>query len=245
MRKATVVVAVLIGAVLLTAGGAAWLTLDRDAHQVGTQAMGGKLATGRVLLHLPGEDGRADLRRGDVVIIDGTAWPDSDSTLRFPIRVVGLPGDTVSCCDQDGRLMVNGTAISEPYAQGETGEFADVVVPAEHLFLLGDSRELARDSRMYLEHGSGAIPQTAVHGRSEVIVWPPWRIAEVGETAAFDAVADPAAPSRGHRHWYALSLIAVGGLVLLAVGVWGGYRGWQRRSRSRKPDVLRVGGGPR
>ena len=30
-------------------------------------------------------------------------------------RVIGLPGDTVTCCDASGRLLVNGVAITEPY----------------------------------------------------------------------------------------------------------------------------------
>ena len=30
-------------------------------------------------------------------------------------RVIGLPGDHVVCCDEDGQLTINGVSITEPY----------------------------------------------------------------------------------------------------------------------------------
>jgi len=57
-----------------------------------------------IVFHPPG--------RGDEVI-DKASTPAND--LNFIKRVVGLPGDRVSCCDVKGRVFVNGTPIDEPY----------------------------------------------------------------------------------------------------------------------------------
>ena len=42
----------------------------------------------------------------------------SDTT--YVKRVIGLPGDTVVCCDAGGRVTVNGQPVAEPYVPGDT-----------------------------------------------------------------------------------------------------------------------------
>lgn len=86
--------------------------------------------------------------RGDVVLLrvhDATGDYDSLS------RVIGLPGDTVSCprnevgtCDA---VVVSGQPLREPWITEPTSPFATVHVPAGHVFVLGDSRSGANDSR--------------------------------------------------------------------------------------------------
>ena len=36
-------------------------------------------------------------------------------------RVIGVGGDTVECCDNQGRIMVNGKGIDEPYVKDGAG----------------------------------------------------------------------------------------------------------------------------
>jgi signal peptidase I len=102
-------------------------------------------------------------------------------------RVIGLPGDTVKCCDTDGQLMVNGIPIDEPYIairRGETkatpDEF-DVTVPAGNIWVMGDNRYNSGDSAFHRnEESGGFVPLADVDGRAFVINWPFNRIGILG-----------------------------------------------------------------
>ncbi|MER5937365.1 signal peptidase I [Streptomyces sp. NPDC001928] len=116
----------------------------------------------------------ADPRRGDVVVFDGTGYfGDAD----YIKRVVGVGGDHVVCCDNEGRIQVNGRSVDEstflyPGDSPSTVRF-DVVVPDGSLFVLGDHRSASRDSRDHLgSPGGGMIPVGEVVGRADWIVWP-------------------------------------------------------------------------
>lgn len=82
------------------------------------------------------------IKRGDVMTFDGD---DGDILVK---RVIGLPGEVVEI--DDGLVFIDGDAISEPYAKGETfdGEVADPILLGEdEYFMLGDNRENSADSR--------------------------------------------------------------------------------------------------
>jgi len=139
-----------------------------------------------------------DVRRGDVVVFDGTgtfadAPPDPQGLARvgaglgsllgfrpgetdFVKRVVGLPGDRVTCCDASGRLMVNGVALDEPYVSpGDAPSELrfDIEVPAGRLWLMGDHRSDSADSRAHLgSPGGGTIALDDVVGRVVAVTWP-------------------------------------------------------------------------
>lgn len=121
------------------------------------------------------------LRRGDVVVVDvrgtfvpghPTVGPLAGSLLaRTPDdallvkRLVGAPGDRVSCCAEDGRLMLNGTPLDEPYlAEGmrASRDAFDVVVPEDRWWLMGDNRAVSDDSRSHLGSPGGGTVSTAV-----------------------------------------------------------------------------------
>lgn len=114
-----------------------------------------------------------DIERGDVVVFDGTGVYDRPGEGQYYIkRVIGLPGDTVRCCDAEGRVTVNGKPLQEPYLfEDNHRPFGPIVVPAGHLFVMGDHRSDSFDSR-----DVGTVAQTAVVGKAELRVWPVGRL---------------------------------------------------------------------
>jgi len=101
--------------------------------------------------------------RGDIVIIDG---PESDK--RLIKRVIGLPGDILDI--KDGRVLVNGTLLEEPYVKGLTfsnGLGVPYTVPDKKVFVMGDNREHSQDSREL-----GPISLSSLEGRAVFRLWP-------------------------------------------------------------------------
>lgn len=97
----------------------------------------------------------------------------SDSGRDLVKRVIGLEGDRVQCCDAQGRIIVNGKALDEPYIIGPTTQVLfDIVVPPNSMFVMGDNRGNSRDSRFHLEQASGSVPIDNVVGRVVLVVWP-------------------------------------------------------------------------
>ncbi|WIM95447.1 signal peptidase I [Actinoplanes oblitus] len=100
----------------------------------------------------------------------------------FIKRVIGLPGDKVACCDDQGRITVNGVGIDEAYiadgfnsdlsqppiaGQCTSRKFAEITVPAGQMFVMGDHRLVSQDARC-----QGPVPIQNVIGRAFVTVWP-------------------------------------------------------------------------
>jgi signal peptidase I len=105
--------------------------------------------------------------RGDVVFVRLEADGRSYESM---LRVVGVGGDRVGCPEREpGRcdaIVVNGTAVPEPFLPaGATAPFGAVTVPAGALFLLGDHRSVAIDSRMF-----GPVAAARVNGVAVEIV---------------------------------------------------------------------------
>jgi signal peptidase I len=103
----------------------------------------------------------AELRRGDVVLID----PFGKGL--FLKRIIGLPGDTVSI--HDGQVYINGTPLSEPYVHGAPttclpdypcGQGQGIKVLGGLVFVMGDNRGNSADSRDY-----GPVPLSQIKGR--------------------------------------------------------------------------------
>ncbi|MFF7143008.1 signal peptidase I [Streptomyces nodosus] len=139
----------------------------------------GLRAGDRVLVDKVAYRSGAGPQRGDVVVFDGTGYFGNADYIK---RVIGVGGDHVVCCDQEGRLEVNGRPVDESsflYPGDNPSDVPfDVVVPEGKLFLLGDHRDGSNDSRQYLgSPGGGMIPVDAVIGRADWVVWPPahWR----------------------------------------------------------------------
>jgi signal peptidase I len=120
-------------------------------------------------------------------------------------RVIGVGGDTVSCCDAQGRLTVNGKPLDEPYLYPgnppSTIKFT-VHVPLGRLWVMGDHRSDSADSRYHMtqvidgKRTEGTISQSLVVGRAVVIGWPIGHWGRLKEPSTFGSVpsADAAGP---------------------------------------------------
>jgi len=161
-----------------------------DTFAVGDRVLVSKLAPGPL-----------DVSRGDVVVfVDPGGWlePPADTRHQLPRgvegvptfvgllpqnagehlikRIIGLGGDTVECCDADGRITVNGVGVDEPSLKPGVSpsdtEFS-VTVPENHLWLMGDNRSNSQDSRAHQgDPGGGAVPMRNVVGTAVLILWP-------------------------------------------------------------------------
>ena len=107
----------------------------------------------------------------------GLSAPDSNDHLVK--RVIGLPGDTVVCCNALGQMTVNGVPLDETYVAlppGETKVSRDdfeTVVPDDSLWVMGDNRYNSKDSRYNTETPlKGFVPIENVVGRAVVVSWP-------------------------------------------------------------------------
>lgn len=121
--------------------------------------------------------------RGDVVVFRHP----KDRTASFIKRVVGLPGDRIEILD--GVLVVNHRPVprealtsrdqellseqlfvekleGRPFATaGQAADFSPILVPPQHVFVLGDYRSESEDSRIW-----GTVPVENIEGRV-VLVW--------------------------------------------------------------------------
>jgi signal peptidase I len=84
-------------------------------------------------------------------------------------RVIGLPGDVVGCPpDNSGKcsaVQVNGVALSENYVVFDRQPFDAIKVGAGEVFVLGDNRKAAVDSRIF-----GAVPSNSILGIGVAVV---------------------------------------------------------------------------
>ena len=130
-----------------------------------------------------------DVRRGDIIVF---RYP-LDIKEDYVKRAIGLPGDRIRLVDK--QLILNGKAVNEPYAVHKTGYIdsyrdnfpstpnsplfrsamdmlenhvvnGEVVVPADHIFAMGDNRDNSSDSRYW-----GFVPRENIVGTPLVIYW--------------------------------------------------------------------------
>jgi signal peptidase I len=94
-------------------------------------------------------------------------------------RVIGLPGDHVVCCDEGGRITINGAAIKEPYLKpgdSASDQDFDITVPAGRVWVMGDHRSNSADSRAHdapdNDGSKGSVDESLIVGRAVALVWP-------------------------------------------------------------------------
>jgi signal peptidase I len=147
-----------------------------------------------------------DPHRGEIIVFKApTEWQNGEEGEDFIKRIIGEPGDRVQCCDPQGRLIINGKAIDEPFiyhdADGTQDPAADkdfdITVPAGRLWVMGDHRSASGDSlEHYEETGDvtkSTITEDSIVGRAFTVFWPVGRAKWLGVPDEFDDV--PAAPA--------------------------------------------------
>lgn len=114
-------------------------------------------------------------RRGDVVV-----FKTGHETLIK--RVIAVPGDTVLI--RDHGVYVNGVRLEEEYINGKMiayTQIGPITIPEGHYFVLGDNRNVSRDSR---DPTVGLVKQEDIIGRALFRYWP---LTRIGIVEAFRA----------------------------------------------------------
>lgn len=156
-----VLVVMIVVAVLGVAAGVygvGRIMLGYEAYVLSSAPMSPTLVPGDRLVVRRAND--TEVRRGDLVAVDGRAFAQSSRDGISVFRVVGIAGDTVACCT-DRHLSINGKPITEPYLNpGDDTLFGfSAKVPAGAIFVEGDNRGDSDDSRF-----SGPVRLSGVIG---------------------------------------------------------------------------------
>ncbi|MCF2528545.1 signal peptidase I [Yinghuangia soli] len=117
-------------------------------------------------------------------------------------RVIGVGGDTVECCDAEGRILVNGVPLNETYLKpgvAPSDKPFKVTVPKGRLWVMGDNRANSADSRAHVAPGdpaAGTVDKDQVIGRAFTVIWPLGRMHWLGVPDTFDqkGLSSSAAP---------------------------------------------------
>ncbi len=118
-------------------------------------------------------------KAGDVVVLSRSYLPldNPDSTEPIIKRIIAVGGQRIEIKSLTGDVFVDGKLLEEDYIQGTTmvtekGVLVEnyvVDVPEGHLFVMGDNREVSKDSR---NPGVGTIDEHYVLGKAILRILP-------------------------------------------------------------------------
>ena len=85
-------------------------------------------------------------------------------------RVIAVAGDHI-VISEDGSVYVNDIKLEENYIREpkttQKGEYIDVIVPEDTVFVMGDNRNESKDSRYF-----GCVPISKINGYVLCRIWP-------------------------------------------------------------------------
>ncbi|NUT40926.1 MAG: signal peptidase I [Thermoactinospora sp.] len=108
---------------------------------------------------------------GDVVVFNTPpGWGEDRSRPRVG-RIIGVPGQLVRCCDENGMVTLDGRPLHEPYLKGEPSLMRfERRVPAGRIWVMGDNRDVSMDSRGHQDApGEGTVAVSDVIGVAEIV----------------------------------------------------------------------------
>ena len=106
----------------------------------------------------------SSIERGDVVVFHYPRDPQKS----YIKRVIALPGDRLRI--DHGRVFLNGKPLREPYVPAEYWDnrsFAEMTIPADSYFMMGDHRSISSDSRDF-----GPVERSLIYGKAVFVYWP-------------------------------------------------------------------------
>jgi signal peptidase I len=104
------------------------------------------------------------IHRGDVVVFHYPRDPEKS----YIKRVIALPGDRLWI--DHGQVWLNGKPLRENYVPEQYRDnrsMAELVVPADTYFMMGDHRSISSDSREF-----GPVDRDLIYGKAVLIYWP-------------------------------------------------------------------------
>jgi signal peptidase I len=104
------------------------------------------------------------IERGDVVVFHYPRDPEKS----YIKRVIGLPGDHIWI--DRGSVWLNGVALHETYVPEryrDSRSMAEMVIPDDCYFMMGDHRSISSDSREF-----GPVERDLVYGKAVFVYWP-------------------------------------------------------------------------
>ncbi|MEU8038435.1 signal peptidase I [Streptosporangium sp. NPDC049078] len=142
----------------------------RESYRESSEAMMPTLKEGAVVTGTV-TDGTYTPKTGDVIaFLPPKSWGGSGGYMIK--RIIGVPGSTVSCCDPQHRMVIDGKPVDEPYVTNERASqliFEPIVVPEGRIWVQGDNRDVSLDSRNHHSVGvDGTVPVSNVIGVIDV-----------------------------------------------------------------------------
>ena len=165
------IVGLLVMAALVFGLSWALRTFVFQAYEIPSGSMENTIMTGDMVFSEKISYYLRDPEPGDIV-----TFQDPEIPGRVLIkRCIATGGQTVDLVD--GRVVVDGVALDEPYTRGLPSEPLKTAlgvevsypytVPAGHLWVMGDNRTNSNDSRYF-----GAIDEDTLTGRAALVYWP-------------------------------------------------------------------------
>ena len=106
----------------------------------------------------------SSIHRGDVVVFHYPRDPEKS----YIKRVIALPGDRILI--DHGRVFLNGKLLWENYVPEQYRDMrsmAEMIVPEESYFMMGDHRSISSDSREF-----GPVDRDLIYGKAVFVYWP-------------------------------------------------------------------------